>query len=301
MRLDKLKKEIRFSMRDLFSPDTMATKFLLCPDDNELINRINKHDESALFQFAMKHIQILVKSILKDRVQHDNRLMDLYFPCFIEQIKVYAKTYQDKTLPEFWYLSEFPKICENEFYPLSAHLREEHTLIWRDFEITDRHIDFLNHLNDFLLGAEDIIVERAKTEIPVLEAIYRNPKSLTTEYEYFVDVSYYSSKTDGNPIYEVSRSFGNHSILKNKWGLLCDSEDWRESGWLPALKNRCCYLMHELVYHACLCEQIFDIDDIWIDTKVWNQSMHSYKNNGWAITKFPYAGYFTSRSGHQNQ
>lgn len=74
--------------------------------------------------------------------------------------------------------------------------------------------------------------------------------------------------------------------MSNYWGLLCDDEDWRMGGWLPPLKNRCCYLMHELAYHSHIREKIFEINRIWVDTKTWDQSLNTLENRNWTLTKW---------------
>jgi hypothetical protein len=151
----------------------------------------------------------------------------------------------------------------------------------RDFEITDKHIDFLNNLNSFLIDTEELIVSRAKKDIPLLEARIKDSNATTSDYEYFVDINFATEASDGDPIYTERHRFDIHNIEQNDWGSLCDSEDWRESGWLPTLKTRCCYSMHELVYHAGLAHLIFDISNIWIETKTWDQSQVSLKSGGW--------------------
>jgi len=287
MKLTSIKKEVVFRLGNLNHPQAMASKFLLSSNDEALIERINLKDESALLQFTFKHINILtgwiIQNGLKDSQEH--RLMDLCLPVFADQIKVFAANYKDKILPKNWE-STFIKIYENQFYDFSFVLIDETLQVWKDFEITNQHIDFLNQLNAFLSKTEAEIIAQAKKEIPMLEHKLKDATLQTSDYEYFVEIDFFTKNTNGNPVYTAYHFFNISNIQHNDWGLLCDEEDWRESGWLPPLENRCCYLMHELVYHSHIRQGIFDIDEIWINTKVWDQAMFfSYQHGEWENQK----------------
>ncbi len=152
--------------------------------------------------------------------------------------------------------------------------------------ITEMNIGFLNSLNTFLIATEEKIIAKAKVQLPLLESKLRGIGSDTTDYEYFVEIDYFTDASNGNPIYYLTHAFTVENLKNNNWGLLGDGEDWREDGWLPQLNNRCCYLMHELVYHAKLNDSIFDINKIWVDTKIWDQSFVSLKTGKWEPVKW---------------
>ncbi|MVN21266.1 hypothetical protein [Mucilaginibacter arboris] len=168
---------------------------------------------------------------------------------------------------------------------LKIALENERVQTWRDFEITTEHVAFLNQLNAFLSNTEEKIVKQAKQEILSMEQKLKDTTNLITDYEVFAEVVFFTKYSDGDPVFTARHPFGLHNVSNNDWGLLCDGEDWRESGWLPQLEKRCCYLMHELAYHSGIMQQIFDIDSIWIDIKVWDQSMFLYKNGEWQNQK----------------
>lgn len=287
MKLTSIKKEVVFRMNNLNHAQAMASKFLLSSNDQELVERINLKDESALLQFTFKHINILTGWIIQNGLNsgQEHRLMDLCLPVFTDQIKVFASKHKDKTLTENWDL-QFIKFYGRPFYELSITLADENLQAWKDFEITKQHIGFLNQLNAFLSKTEVEIIVQAKKEIPLLEHKLKDVAVQTSDYECFVEIDFFTENTNGNPVYTAYHSFHISNIQHNDWGLLGDEEDWRESGWLPPLENRCCYLMHELVYHSHIRQGIFDIDEIWINTKVWDQAMFSYKQEEWENQKF---------------
>ncbi len=287
MKLTSIEKEVIFRMDNLNHPQVMASKFLLGSNDQELVERINLKDESALLQFTFKHINILTGWIIQNGLNagQEHRLMDLCLPVFTDQIKVFAAKHKDKILPDNWDF-QFIKLYGQQFHDLSFTLADESSQAWKDFEITKQHIVFLNQLNAFLSKTEAEIIALAKKEIPLLEYKLKDVAVQTSDYEYFVDINFFTKDTDGNPVYTAYHSFNISNIQHNDWVLLCDEEDWRESGWLPPLENRCCYLMHELVYHSQIRQSIFDIDEIWINTKVWDQAMFSYQHEGWENQKF---------------
>lgn len=287
MKLTSIKKEVVFRMNNLNHAQAMASKFLLSSNDQELVERINLKDESALLQFTFKHINILTGWIIQNGLNsgQEHRLMNLCLPVFTDQIKVFASKHKDKTLTENWDL-QFIKFYGRPFYELSITLADENLQAWKDFEITKQHIGFLNQLNAFLSKTEAEIIAQAKNEIPLLEYKLKDATVQTSDYEYFVEIDFFTKNTNGNPVYTAYHSFHISNIQHNNWGLLGDEEDWRESGWLPPLENRCCYLMHELVYHSHIRQGIFDIDEIWINTKVWDQAMFSYKQEEWGNQKF---------------
>ncbi len=168
---------------------------------------------------------------------------------------------------------------------LKEELENEKLQAWRDFELTTEHIAFLNQLNAFLSKTEEQIVRQAKSEILILEQKLKDTTNLITDYEVFAEIGFFTKDSDGDPVFTARHPFGLRNVSNNDWGLLCDEEDWRESGWLPILEKRCCYLMHELVYHAHIMQQLFEIDSIWIDIKVWDQSMFLYKDGEWQNQK----------------
>ena len=281
------KKATKYRIGTTWSATDMANMFFLNNDDQVLIDRINNYDESALLQFTIKHLDILIRDIIRSKSYNgiEREVMDLSLPLFFEQTKIFAKTHAGKPLPEDWeftglYIKPLKISCE-----LTKPLINEKYKLWKDYEITDKHVDFLNDLNAFLIKTEEAIVARAKIDIPVLEARIKDSNVTTSDYEYFVDIQFATEASNGDPIFTASHGFSMHNIEENKWGLLCDGEDWRESGWPPSLKTRCCYLMHELVYHAGLAHYIFDINDIWIETKTWDQSFVSLKSGFWETVK----------------
>jgi hypothetical protein len=283
---DKLKKEVNYRSDTMATSEAVASSFFLNNNDQELIDRINNHDESALLQFTIKHLNILTRDIIRSGCKGiEKELMDVWLPLFYEKIKTFARENKDRALPEDWeYHGLYIKALKMD-YGLAKPLVEKKRQTWRDFEITDKRIDFLNNLNSFLIDTEELIVARAKKDIPLLEARIKDSNATTSDYEYFVDINFATEASNGDSIYTESHRFSIHNIEENKWGLLCDEEDWRESGWLPTLKTRCCYLMHELVYHADLAHFIFDISNIWIETKTWDQSFVSLKTGTWETIK----------------
>ncbi len=156
---------------------------------------------------------------------------------------------------------------------------------WRDFEITTKHVGFLNQLNAFLSTAEEQIVRQAKNELFLMEQKLKDVTNPTSDYEVFAEVDFSTKDSDGDPVFTAYHHFSLNNVNNNDWGLLCDGEDWRESGWLPQLEKCCCYLMHELVYHSGIRHQLFDIDSIWINIKVWNQSVFLHNNGEWQNQK----------------
>jgi len=287
MKLTSIKKEVVFRMNNLNHPQAMASKFLLSPNDQDMVERINLNDESALLQFTFKHINILTGWIIQNGLNagQEHRLMDLCLPVFADQIKVFAAKHKDKILPENWDL-KFIKLYGQQFYNFSFALADEKLQTWKNFEITNQHIVFLNQLNAFLSKTEAEIIAQAKKEIPLLEHKLKDTAVQTSDYEYFIDIDFFTKDTDGNPVYTAYHSFHISNVQDQNWRLLGDEEDWRESGWLPPLENRCCYLMHELVYHSHIRQSIFDIDKIWINIKVWDQGMFSCKDEEWENQKF---------------
>ena len=285
MKSDK-SKEISYRLNAITTSGAMASRFFLNNNDQELIARINNHDESALLQFTIKHLNILTREIVESGCNGlEKELMNVWLPLFYEKIKTFASQNKDKPLPEDWeYTGLYRKVFQMD-YEAANPLVEKKYKTWRYFEITNKHIDFLNNLNAFLTKTEEVIVARAKIDIPMLEARIKDGNATTSDYEYFADISFATEASNGDAVYTASHRFSIHNIEENKWGLLCDGEDWRESGWLPAFKTRCCYLMHELVYHAGLGHFIFDINDIWIETKTWDQSFVSLKTGTWETVK----------------
>jgi len=286
MKPEQRKKEVKYRIDAMWSSDAIASAFFLNTDDAVLVNRISNGDESALLQFIIKHVSILRRDIVGSSNRGIEReVMDICLPLFSEKIKTFAKLHANKPLPESWeYSGKYVKGLKINF-EIAQPLIDQKYETWREFKITDRHIDFLNNLNSFLIDTEELIVARAKKDIPLLEARIKDSNATTSDYEYFVDINFATEASNGDPIYTESHRFDNHNIEENKWGLLCDEEDWRESGWLPTLKTRCCDLMHELVYHAGLTHLIFDINDIWIETKTWDQSHVSLKSGVWETVK----------------
>ncbi|HEY5392175.1 MAG TPA: hypothetical protein VIJ57_08685, partial [Hanamia sp.] len=231
---DKLKKEVKYRIDAMWSSDAIASAFFLNTDDDVLINRISDGDESALLQFIIKHVNILRRDVVDSSNRGiERQVMDICLPLFSEKIKTFAKLHANKPLPESWeYSGKYIKGLQVD-YGIEEPLLDQKYKTWREFKITDRHIDFLNNLNAFLTKTEEVIVARAKIDIPLLEARIKASNSTTSDYEYFVDINFGTEASDGDPIYTASHSFNIHNIKTNDWGLLCDEEDWRESGWLP--------------------------------------------------------------------
>jgi hypothetical protein len=291
MKPEQRKKEVKYRLDAMWSSDAIASEFFLNTDDNVLINRISNGDESALLQFGIKHINILKRGVVKSNCRGiEKEIMNIYLPLFFDKIKTFAKVHANKPLPESWeHSGKYIKGLQMDF-AMAEPLIDEKYKIWKDYKITDKHIDFLNELNAFLIKTEERIVERAKADISMLEKQAKENGSSTSDYEYFVDIGYSTEASDGDPIYTASHSFYIENIKRNEWGLLCDGEDWRERGWLPALNTRCCYLMHELVYDAGLAHFIFDIKDIHIETKIWDQNFVSIKTGVWETVKWDKEG-----------
>ena len=286
MKTAKIKKEVNYRLGTMATSEAMAGMFFLHDDDQELINRINNGDESALLQFAVKHLNMLTRDIIRWGCRGiEKELMNVYLPAFCSKIKIFADQHKDKLLPEDWQYQGLYNKALKMGHELVQPLIDEKYKIWRNYQITGKHIDFLSGLNEFLIKTEEAILARAKMDIPMLEARIKESGATTSDYEYFVDIDYLTESSNGTPIYTATHSFNTINIEQNHWGVLCDGEDWRESGWLPILKTRCCYLMHELVYHAKLAHYIFDITDIWIETKIWDQSRASLKSNIWETIK----------------
>ena len=287
MKATQKAKAVKYMIDASWSSDVIASTFFLNKNDQVLINRINCGEESALLQFLIKYLNVLKRDIIGNRSCRgiEIEVMDFCLPLFCEKIKKFAKVQANNPLPELWeYSGKYIKRLQVDF-EIAKPLIDEKYKTWKSYEITEKHIDFLNHLNAFLTKTEEEIVARAKMEILTLESQIKDKGATTSDYEYFVDIHYLTEESNGDPIYTSSHPFNIHNIKGNHWGALCDGEDWRESGWLPVLETRCCYLMHELVYHAGLAHFIFDITDIHIETKIWDQNYVSLKSGRWEIDK----------------
>jgi|GEM_PF-4340868 len=73
--------------------------------------------------------------------------------------------------------------------------------------ITEMNIGFLNSLNTFLIATEEKIIAKAKVQLPLLESKLRGIGSDTTDYEYFVEIDYFTDASNGNPIYYLTHAF----------------------------------------------------------------------------------------------
>lgn len=274
-------------MSRLHHPDAMASKFYLGSDDNELVGLINKEDAAALFQFAMKHIGHLIYCITWDGYHFGRKsyFMRLLLPDFMDGVRIFAKRYGYKTLPEDWYL-EFRKLVFKRLNSKLGTIAKEKQQLWSDLDITEEHVGFLNQLNDFLSKKEAEIIQQVKLNTPKLDNRFKDDKSLEIGSECEIQISFFTRDTNGDAAFSTTYYFSSESVQNNDWALLCSDEDWRETGWLPELEHRCCYLMHEVMYHSSMGAEVFNIDSIWVDTRVVHQDASSFGANGWVSSKF---------------
>lgn len=275
-------------MRDLYDAKAMSAKFFLGADDVTLIERISKDDESALLQFTFKHINLLLLEMKKSycTIEGKYELMDQSIIRFKNQIKDFAKEYQGRPLKEDWEIS-LRLLIRGSIRKASQAIRDNQLKNLKCFQLSSNHLDFLNHLNDFLMKMEVVIIEQAKLKLPLLQQKLNATDCDTRDYEYFVDISFFTRLSDGNPVFTTSYPLKYIEILQHSGSmLLAYKYDWYEPSWMPRLNNRCCYLMHEIAFHSRIEEKILDIDNVWIEYKVWDQFEFRYEDNSWTIRKY---------------
>lgn len=279
------RKEVTYWLEKSITTDVIANLFFFYNDD-ELVRRINKNDEIALLQFTIKHLPSLRVLILSkpefSGLEQD--AMNIYLPFFIQYIKNLAKQHQDKLLPQDWmYHKDFRvNFKQAHFHLLKAQINNKDKA-WQKMLITPKQTLLLNKLNNILIETEQQIIVKAKEELSLLKQDVKLDKYIV-DYEYNVDLAYYP-KLDENSIYTTNHRFFIDNLSNSNWGLLCDGTNWIEGNWPTTLENPCCYLMHELLYHAQLGDKIFSISEIFIDSKSWKQRLLQFKNSKWKSIK----------------
>lgn len=250
-------------------------------DDEELIALINKHDEMALLQFSMKHIGHLIYWIdwHGHHFDQESLFMRLLLPDFLETVRVFAKRYQHRSLPEEWQ-TEFKQLNFKKYSVKLAKMIDDKHRSWVNFKATTDQLQFLNQLNSYLTKLEIKIIERVEEKVSKLENRFKDYNSLEIGLECEVDVSFYRKEVQ-KASYSISFYFNREPVHMNKWMFLCSKKDWYIGGWLPKLNDRCCYLMHKVIYHSNLMDEIFTIDRISLETKVLHQDFSTYSMTGW--------------------
>jgi hypothetical protein len=149
--------------------------------------------------------------------------------------------------------------------------------------ITPKRLRFLNELNEYLTLKEKEILVEATLLMHEIKNRAKENSLFTSDLELDVEVSYFTRNTDGDPIYTTNHCIINFKIENKTVKMLSnDIEDWYEEGWwFPKMQNNCCYLMHDLVYHSKLYKEIFRIDCVWVDMRLWKQNCSKLKNNSW--------------------
>lgn len=286
MDIQQSRKEVNYWLEKSITTDMIANLFFIYDSDDKLIKKINKNDESALLQFFIKHLPALrILIISKPKFSElEEEAMNIYLPFFIQYIKDLAKKHHNKLLLDDWmYDRDFRVNFKQAHFHLLEDSIDKKYEQWKKMLITPREILLLNKLNNILIKTEEDIVLKAKDDLMLLQQNVGLDNTII-DYEYFVDIAYYR-KHDENPIYTTNHGFNIGNLLNDSWGLLCDGTDWLEGNWPTELEKPCCYLMHELLYHAKLAERIFSVSEIFIDYKSWEQSLLKFKNNNWKSMK----------------
>lgn len=261
----------------------MKAHFFSLRDDNELISLINKQDEAALFQFTMKHIKYL-EYWIKWHEQGDANetiLLQLLLPDFIATVKVFAARYVAKPLPKQWE-ADFRMLNFKSYSNKLSEIMEERYQLWSEANISKSQVRFLNQLNDLLTKKEAEILEQAREKVPVLKNEFKDKLKFTFSKNCDVKVSFYTTSCRHRASYVSTFEFNQENDKVNKLELLCDrGENWRVPAWFPVLERRCCYLMHELIYHSVMMGEIFNINRVCVDTKIMNSYNNWYIKNNW--------------------
>lgn len=141
------------------------------------------------------------------------------------------------------------------------------------------HIDFLNALNDELEVMSHQIVDKGMRDYELFKMRLSTQNEIINDFEYEVKVSYFTSNADGEVLHETSVFHGREtkgdSLLTNM------SLDWMCVTGGPELKNRCCWLYHDLLDHARVGVKIFDINSITVEAIIIEQVFRIFKNNTW--------------------
>ena len=160
-----------------------------------------------------------------------------------------------------------------DFYrAVNKSLRSLERFEYEPREYTHARIVFLNRLNRILTAREHQIVQRCLELVRQCEQRKEGNNSFTVDYVLFAEVNYYIPSNEGNPAHTYSTNFNGEDLLQSKteYNLLCGEEDWAEPGW-PPLSERYCYLLHDLLDHSHLGNQVFEVDTIWFDIIMYNQ------------------------------
>ena len=139
-------------------------------------------------------------------------------------------------------------------------------------KLTPNQLLRLNHLNNYLIQKQNEILEKQKFYWDFFSKIIAEEK-FTNDYEIELEVNYYVDES------LVPSAYGDGHLWEDKThSLKHELKMWldknpREGDDLP-LEQRCCYLLHCLMYHSIVdLKWILKIKTVWIDIHLRDQSI----------------------------
>lgn len=142
---------------------------------------------------------------------------------------------------------------------------------------TPERLTFLNRLNYILKEKEQQIAEGAVFYLEILEQRLKAKDVFTHDYEVQVEVEYFSEETD-EPIHTFLTDFHyQQTIIEKDYMMLLDKRDHRET-YMPILEEPYCYLLHDLIDHSHIGDELFKIRNLWININIMDQ--HTIEVNG---------------------
>lgn len=273
---DQYKKSEEHFDENFRNPKAFGRYFRIHASDDELLKFVYKNDALAVLELTIKHLPSLKYLVdLSNLSQRSkDKAMSFYLSHFASFIKERAKHHNEHDGEDkLFFHSEIYNLFGKRYKHLNEYLG--HNIIPRTSRrvIRTQEVSFLNKLNNFLSLKGKEMVDRAKEDLPLLQKRVDNKE--LEDFNYKFEISYFDDSGSGDPLYTCDhpfRYFGEGRLDDN---LLCNEEDWRETNYLPTLENPYCYLMHELVYHSHIHDQIFDVKNIWVDLKIDYQEFFS--------------------------
>ncbi len=243
----------------------IRSTFLIDQNETQLLKKIEQGDKVALVHLCLLKMPYILNTVQNEQVIGIPmaKQMEVGMQGFITAVDEHLANpkSQNGEQPEFWFYGAVRK-------SLQTLGGEEYKAI----ALTPAEIEFLNKLNKMLTVREHQIVARALELVRHCELRKENGELFTVDYRVEVEVDYYISCNEGDPAHTYRTTFNAQDLLpeKKEYNLLCDKEDWAEPGW-PALDEKYCYLMHDLLDQSHLGDHVYEVNMIWFDIVMHNQ------------------------------
>ena len=246
-----------------------AKAFYISGEEKILLKKIKGDDKTALVQLTMLNMPYIISCAQgeQDRGLPLTNLIDAATHGFIIAAEKAAQT-ESKTISEdegpldgMWKQMHIAIEDALEKVPATNQRRVKYD--------TPKRIVYLNRLNRLLKEKEKQIVAIATEYLSQIKRKIESKDSFTTDYNLVAEVQY-CLKNGSGPAHVYWAPVRYEGDEKERFGLLCSDEDWREP-YMPILDEPYCYLLHDLIDHSRLGSNLFKISSIWIDIQLCDQ------------------------------